>query len=108
MSATKPYSRRELTGHRPSGLKVWRRQVIRELVLQAVRGRTPLRPALEPVLDDHIARLTEPVHKGDEAAVTDTSFDFRWVDFAMGSGHFLVAAVGLIEARLSTFVALHP
>ncbi|MPZ15673.1 MAG: hypothetical protein GEU73_14835, partial [Chloroflexi bacterium] len=64
--------------------------------------------ALEPALDDHIARLKELYEKGDEAAVTDAFFDFRCVDLAMGSGHFLVAAIDRIEARLSAFLALHP
>lgn len=64
--------------------------------------------ALEPALDDHIGRLTELYERGDEAAVADAFFDFRCVDLAMGSGHFLVAAVDRIEARLSSFLALHP
>lgn len=64
--------------------------------------------ALELALDDHIARLAELYERGDEAAVTDAFFDFRCVDLAMGSGHFLVAAVDRIEARLSAFLALHP
>ena len=64
--------------------------------------------ALEPALDDHIKRLQELYDKGDEAAATDAFFDFRCVDLAMGSGHFLVAAVDRIEARLSAFLALHP
>lgn len=64
--------------------------------------------ALEPALDDHVARLTELYEAGDEAALADAFFDFRCVDVAMGSGHFLVAAVDRIEARLSGFLALHP
>ena len=35
-------------------------------------------------------------------------FDFRCADIAMGSGHFLVAALDRIEARLSAWLALHP
>lgn len=64
--------------------------------------------ALEPALDDHVGRLTELFDRGDEAAAADAFFDFRCVDLAMGSGHFLVAAVDRIEARLSGFLALHP
>lgn len=64
--------------------------------------------ALEPALADHIGRLHELLDKGDEAAAADAFFDFRCVDLAMGSGHFLVAAVDRIEARLSAFFALHP
>jgi hypothetical protein len=64
--------------------------------------------ALEPALDDHIARLQRHLDCGDESAAADAFFDFRCVDLAMGSGHFLVAAVDRIEARLSNFLALHP
>lgn len=64
--------------------------------------------ALEPSLDDHVGRLKALVDEGDEAAAADAFFDFRCVDLAMGSGHFLVAAVDRIEARLSGFLALHP
>ncbi len=64
--------------------------------------------ALEPALDDHLARLAAHLDRGDEAAAADAFFDFRCVDLAMGSGHFLVAAVDRIEARLSAFLALRP
>lgn len=64
--------------------------------------------ALEPALAEHIARLQALLDEGDEVAAADAFFDFRCVDLAMGSGHFLVAAVDRIEARLSGFLALHP
>ncbi len=64
--------------------------------------------ALEPEIDDHLARVQALVDAGDEAAAADAFFDFRCVDIAMGSGHFLVAAIDRIEARLSAFLALHP
>jgi hypothetical protein len=64
--------------------------------------------ALEPALADHVARLIAHVEAGDEAAAAEAFFDFRCVDLAMGSGHFLVAAVDRIEARLSGFLALNP
>ncbi len=64
--------------------------------------------ALEPALDDHIARLDSYRNQGDDAAVADAFFDFRCADIAMGSGHFLVAAVDRIEARLSAWLALNP
>ena len=63
--------------------------------------------ALEPALDDHIARLEELRELGDEAGIADAFFDFRCADIAMGSGHFLVAAVDRIEARLSVYLAQH-
>ena len=64
--------------------------------------------ALEPALDDHIARLDELREAGDDAALAEAFFDFRCADIAMGSAHFLVAAVDRIEARLSGWLALHP
>jgi hypothetical protein len=61
--------------------------------------------ALEPALDAHLARLQTLADAGDDSAVADAFFDFRCVDLAMGSGHFLVAAVDRIERRLSEFLA---
>ncbi len=64
--------------------------------------------ALLPALDDHIARL-DLLHdtEGDKAA-SDAFLDFRCADIAMGSGHFLVAAIDRIEERLSDWLAEHP
>lgn len=64
--------------------------------------------ALEPALDDHVRQLAELLDAGNEAGAAAKFFDFRCADLAMGSGHFLVAAVDRIEARLSGFLALHP
>ena len=57
--------------------------------------------ALEPALDDHFARLDEL----DELEAAEAFFDFRVADIAMGSGHFLVAAVDRIEARFSGYLS---
>ena len=67
-----------------------------------------LNHALEPALDNHIARLKRLRQAGDDAALADAFFDFRCADIAMGSGHFLVAALDRIEARLSGWLALNP
>ncbi len=64
--------------------------------------------ALEPALDAHLDRLGELMDAGDEAGAGVAFFDFRCADIAMGSGHFLVAAVDRIEARLSRFLAERP
>ncbi|MCY4663461.1 MAG: hypothetical protein OXC00_02205 [Acidimicrobiaceae bacterium] len=61
--------------------------------------------ALEPALDDHLSRLDELAAAGDTAAVEAAFFDFRCADIAMGSGHFLVAAVDRIEARLLNWLS---
>ncbi len=65
--------------------------------------------ALEPALDDHLARVSALMAEddtGQEAA--EAFFDFRVADIAMGSGHFLVAAIDRIEARFSAFLAENP
>ena len=64
--------------------------------------------ALAPALDDHIERLNRLRQDGDSAELAEAFFDFRCADIAMGSGHFLVAALDRIEARLSAWLALHP
>jgi len=60
-----------------------------------------LEHALEPALVDHLARLDAL----DDRAAADAFFDFRVADIAMGSGHFLVAAVDRIERGLSGYLA---
>lgn len=49
--------------------------------------------ALEPALEKHLNRLDAL----DEDEAGTTLFDFRVADIAMGSGHFLVAAIDRIE-----------
>ena len=64
--------------------------------------------ALTPALDAHIATLKQLREADDEAGLAKAFFDFRCADIAMGSGHFLVAAVDRIEARLSAWLSLNP
>jgi hypothetical protein len=67
-----------------------------------------LQQALEPVLGEHLERLQELVDKDELSQAAESFFDFRCADISMGSGHFLVAAVDRIEARLSSFLAANP
>jgi len=60
-----------------------------------------LERALEPALADHAARLDA---LGDDDA-GDHFFDFRVADLAMGSGHFLVAAVDRIERAFTGYLS---
>ena len=60
-----------------------------------------LNNALEPALADHISRLDAIA---DDRAAADAFFDFRVADIAMGSGHFLVAAIDRIERSLSSYL----
>jgi hypothetical protein len=64
--------------------------------------------ALEPALTDHLGRIETARLAGDEAKAAELFFDFRCVDLAMGSGHFLVAAVDRIDHRLGIYLARHP
>ena len=58
--------------------------------------------SLEPALREHAARLDA---LADDAAAASAFFDFRVVDLAMGSGHFLVAAVDRVERALFAYLA---
>ncbi|MCY3579448.1 MAG: hypothetical protein OXH33_02655 [bacterium] len=64
--------------------------------------------ALEAALDHHIERLDRLLKADAQRLLEQAFFDFRCADIAMGSGHFLVAALDRIEARLSAWLALHP
>lgn len=58
--------------------------------------------ALEPALKEHLQRLDD---LADQTAAAEAFFDFRVADIAMGSGHFLVAAVDRVERGLAGYLA---
>jgi hypothetical protein len=60
--------------------------------------------SVEPALKDHLAKVKEKIVAGDQAAAYDLFFDFRVADLAMGSGHFLVAAIDKIETVMRAFL----
>lgn len=64
--------------------------------------------SLEPALADHLTDVARLLDAGDDAKAAEKFFDFRVADLAMGSGHFLVAAIDRIENRFAAFLALHP
>ncbi len=57
--------------------------------------------ALVPALNDHLERVLAM----NDADAADAFFDFRVADIAMGSGHFLVAAVDRIEKSFTDYLA---
>jgi hypothetical protein len=57
--------------------------------------------SLNPAIDNHFERID----KLDDLEAAESFFDFRVADIAMGSGHFLVAAIDRIEARFSGYLA---
>lgn len=63
--------------------------------------------SIVPALTAHLERIEGFLQKGDAARAAHDFFDFRVADLAMGSGHFLVAAVDKIEALMRTFLTEH-
>lgn len=59
--------------------------------------------ALHPAIDQHLA------HVGTDLDLTPAAlFDFRVADIAMGSGHFLVAALDALTERYANYLAATP
>ena len=63
--------------------------------------------SIVPALTAHLGKVALHLDRGDAAAAAREFFDFRVADLAMGSGHFLVAAVDKIEALMRTFLTEH-
>ena len=63
--------------------------------------------SIVPALTAHLEKVAGYLSNGDAAAAAREFFDFRVADLAMGSGHFLVAAVDKIEALMRTFLTEH-
>ncbi|MDW8373985.1 MAG: hypothetical protein RMM29_10110, partial [Planctomycetota bacterium] len=64
----------------------------------------PLETALRPALAAHAERLAAL----DDEEAAEAFFDIRIADIAMGSGHFLVAAIDVVEQGLSAVLAKRP
>lgn len=64
--------------------------------------------SVEPALKRHLERVRVMVDEGKERAAADLFWDFRVGDLAMGSGHFLVAAVDKIEQGMRDFLTVCP
>ena len=62
--------------------------------------------SIKPALEAHLDKIAARLAKGEVVSRTEF-FDFRVADLAMGSGHFLVAAVDKIEALMRTFLTEH-
>ena len=60
--------------------------------------------SLEPALESHLKKLDGM----DDLAAADELFNFRVADIAMGSGHFLVAAIDRIEMRFTEYLDKRP
>jgi hypothetical protein len=64
-----------------------------------------LERSLDPALDAHLSKVAELLKKQDQAGAASMFFDFKVADLAMGSGHFLTAAIDHIEQRMAAFLA---
>ncbi|WP_104095904.1 Eco57I restriction-modification methylase domain-containing protein [Terrimesophilobacter mesophilus] len=60
--------------------------------------------SVEPALKAHLDRIKTLVDEGGERQAAEAFFDFRVADLAMGSAHFLVAAVDKIERGMRDFL----
>lgn len=63
-----------------------------------------LERALDPAIGEHLARI----EKLSDREAADRLFEFRVADIAMGSGHFLVAALDHLEVRFLDYLAKRP
>lgn len=60
--------------------------------------------SVEPALKTHLDRIKALMDEGKDRQAADAFFDFRVADLAMGSAHFLVAAVDKIERGMRDFL----
>jgi hypothetical protein len=63
-----------------------------------------LERTLDPALDEHFDRLD----KLEDVDAGESLFDFRVADIAMGSGHFLIAAIDRIEHSMGAYISRRP
>ena len=63
-----------------------------------------LKHSLRPALDDHLVEVKKVIDR-DPSEATRRLFDFSVVDPAMGSAHFLTAALAMIADRIELFLA---
>lgn len=64
--------------------------------------------SLDPVLDEHLGQVRTLLDEHDQSGAAELFFDFRVADLAMGSAHFLTAAIDHIEARMRDFLTEFP
>lgn len=64
--------------------------------------------SIAPALNDHLEKVKGLVDSGNEREAAQLFWDFRVADIAMGSAHFLVAAVDKIERGMRDFLTHTP
>ena len=88
------YYQAEKGGRKADGVFYTRHEFVRHL----------LNHSLRPALDAHLKRIGELAERRSEDAARRL-FDFSVVDPAMGSAHFLTAALDMIADRIEIFLA---
>jgi hypothetical protein len=63
--------------------------------------------SVEPAIKAHLEKIKIKLENNDQSGAYRDFFDFRVADLAMGSGHFLVAAIDRIEMHMRAFLS-HP
>jgi hypothetical protein len=84
-------------GRKAAGVYYTPQVIVRHLVDHAVI----------PALDEHLERIANVADRNPRRAA-EMLFDFRVLDPAMGSAHFLADALDRIAERIGTFLAEHP
>lgn len=64
--------------------------------------------SVAPALETHLGKVKSLVDAGKEQEAATLFWDFRVADLAMGSAHFLVAAVDKIERGMRDFLTVTP
>ncbi|MGR0319449.1 Eco57I restriction-modification methylase domain-containing protein [Agromyces sp. ZXT2-3] len=64
--------------------------------------------SVAPALEAHLAKVHALVEEGKDREAATLFWDFRVADLAMGSAHFLVAAVDKIERGMRDFLTVTP
>ena len=88
------YYQSEAGGRKAGGVFYTRREFVLHL----------LKHSLEPALDAHLEEVREALDS-DAGEAARLLFDFSVLDPAMGSAHFLTAALGVMERRYKRFLA---
>lgn len=64
--------------------------------------------SITPTLEVHLGKVKALLLSGKERHAAELFWDYRVADLAMGSAHFLVAAIDKIERGMRDFLTAHP
>ena len=87
----------ESGGRKAAGVYYTRHEFVRHLIQHS----------LVPAMDSHLENIAKMAQE-DPTQATYKMFDFRVVDPAMGSAHFLTAALDVMADHIERFLAAHP